>query len=100
MALTQQRWCALALGGEHGPENGGDAIGLREVQAPGLGARCRRVMQAQNTEAKSTQTSIAAADPARLRNSNFWIFPVLVLGNSPKTTKRGTLNPAKCSLQC
>jgi hypothetical protein len=31
-------------------------------------------------------TSMALADPARLRNSNFWILPVLVLGSSPKTT--------------
>ena len=32
-------------------------------------------------------------------NSNFWIFPVEVLGNSQKTTCFGTLNPARVSLQ-
>ena len=44
-------------------------------------------------------TSIAVAEPACLRNSNFWIFPVEVLGSSPKTTARGTLKPARCFLQ-
>lgn len=32
------------------------------------------------------QTSIALAEPACLRSSNFWILPVLVLGSSPNTT--------------
>jgi len=32
-------------------------------------------------------------------NSNFFIFPVEVFGNSPKTTFFGSLNPAKVSLQ-
>ena len=32
-------------------------------------------------------------------NSNFWIFPVEVLGNAEKTTFLGNLNPAKVSLQ-
>ena len=31
------------------------------------------------------QTSIAVADPACFLNSNFWIFPVDVFGNSPNT---------------
>src|SRR3954471_23833576 len=46
------------------------------------------------------QTPIAAADPACLRSSNFWILPVEVLGNSPNTTAFGTLKPARCFLQC
>ena len=32
-------------------------------------------------------------------SSNFWIFPVDVLGKSQKTTFFGSLNPAKVSLQ-
>src|ERR1019366_3947860 len=36
---------------------------------------------------------------ASSRNANFWIFPVLVLGSSVKTRKRGALNLAICSRQ-
>src|SRR5471030_1220850 len=45
-------------------------------------------------------TSMAAADPASLRNSNFCILPVDVFGNSQNTTARGTLKPARWALQC
>jgi hypothetical protein len=38
--------------------------------------------------------SIAAANPACWRSANFWIFLVLLFGNSPDTTVRGALKPA------
>ena len=44
--------------------------------------------------------SMAVGEPTCLRGSNFWIFPVEVLGNSPNTTVRGTLNVAMCYLKC
>jgi hypothetical protein len=36
---------------------------------------------------------------SRSRRTNFWIFPVEVLGRSPNSTAAGALKPAMCCLQ-
>jgi hypothetical protein len=43
---------------------------------------------------------MAAAECNCSRNTNFWILPVEVLGNTPKMTCLGTLNRAISARQC
>ena len=57
--------------------------------AAGLRTRMRRSLAPRPPP--RCQTSMADAEPARLRSSNFWILPVEVLGSSPNTTALGTL---------
>lgn len=57
-------------------------------------------MSAGHLTQQCTNYCSASTDLAFAHNVNFWIFPVEVLGTSPKTTAHGTLKPAKCFLQC
>ena len=59
--------------------------------------RCRRGLRAAGAAGRSVgrrschQVSMAAADLAFSRSTNFWILPVEVFGSSPNTTARGAL---------
>src|SRR5262245_46157539 len=65
--------------------------------ARGRGEAYRRPRR--DVKEKTARYSIAEADFARCRSTNFWILPVDVLGSTPKITRLGALKRARSSRQ-